>query len=419
MDFEVSSISTIEGKVGKKNKDGTQKDEDGEGYKRQKNAEDSEGDYIDENGKRRAKRRSKNDLDGRDYKCSYCPKTYLSYPALYTHMKTKHSNGSDSQQLLLNSGRGRGRPKKNAGRVTTIAPDSEEYFKTLDKGGGPTDPLYYLESVIKEFFSSNSSANKAKFISKTEIKENIVKKESEEAKAEENKENIEVKEEVKTVVKTEDVNMTTEEQQKMSNDQTLNQPQVDNPEQKEDKEESKTEFQFLQKNFKQFDFRVYEDYKEYPLYKILNKTKLFEDGQSKGMKEVKEEPIIAAKLDSQEPKIQTDEEMKNIRGSIVEKKEIKIEENQPAEVNKEKVDQIEDEVKNSIKSEPKAENKSQSGSILRELEENNSVKDESNDKIIEKENEVKEEEGTYGKKRFDQVLEDYESLTFDERRQLS
>lgn len=99
--------------------------------------------YIDENGKRRrAKRRSKNDLDGRDYKCSFCAKTYLSYPALYTHMKNKHSKGEDAQQLLLNSGRGRGRPKKNAGRVTTIDPESDDYFKTLDKGGGPTDPLF-------------------------------------------------------------------------------------------------------------------------------------------------------------------------------------------------------------------------------------------------------------------------------------
>lgn len=33
------------------------------------------------------KRRSKNDNAGRDFKCKYCDKTYLSYPALYTHMK--------------------------------------------------------------------------------------------------------------------------------------------------------------------------------------------------------------------------------------------------------------------------------------------------------------------------------------------
>jgi hypothetical protein len=35
----------------------------------------------------KSKRRSKNDVDGRDFKCKYCDKTYLSYPALYTHMK--------------------------------------------------------------------------------------------------------------------------------------------------------------------------------------------------------------------------------------------------------------------------------------------------------------------------------------------
>lgn len=35
----------------------------------------------------RGRRRSKNDVDGRDHKCKYCDKTYLSYPALYTHTK--------------------------------------------------------------------------------------------------------------------------------------------------------------------------------------------------------------------------------------------------------------------------------------------------------------------------------------------
>jgi hypothetical protein len=60
------------------------------------------------------KRRSKNDNAGRDFKCKYCDKTYLSYPALYTHMKQKHSKGPDGE--LRNpptSGRGRGRPRKN------------------------------------------------------------------------------------------------------------------------------------------------------------------------------------------------------------------------------------------------------------------------------------------------------------------
>jgi hypothetical protein len=75
-------------------------------------------------------------------------------------MKTKHSTGPDGQQLLLNSGRGRGRPKKNAGRVTTINPESEDYFKTLDKGGGPTEVLVGFQdasdTIFKDYWDSEN-----------------------------------------------------------------------------------------------------------------------------------------------------------------------------------------------------------------------------------------------------------------------
>lgn len=67
-----------------------------------------------DSGKGKSKRRSKNDVDGRDHKCKFCDKTYLSYPALYTHMKQKHSKGPDGEQRNPpTSGRGRGRPRKN------------------------------------------------------------------------------------------------------------------------------------------------------------------------------------------------------------------------------------------------------------------------------------------------------------------
>ena len=49
---------------------------------------DSSGsDNGDDENRQAGKRRSKNDNAGRDFKCKYCDKTYLSYPALYTHMK--------------------------------------------------------------------------------------------------------------------------------------------------------------------------------------------------------------------------------------------------------------------------------------------------------------------------------------------
>ena len=38
---------------------------------------------------RTSSRRSRKDEEGRDYLCG-CGKRYLSYPALYTHIKTKH-----------------------------------------------------------------------------------------------------------------------------------------------------------------------------------------------------------------------------------------------------------------------------------------------------------------------------------------
>ena len=60
------------------------------------------------------KRRSKNESYGRDYVCG-CGKNYLSYPALYTHIKTKHDGkipeGTRANQVQNN--KGRGRPRKN------------------------------------------------------------------------------------------------------------------------------------------------------------------------------------------------------------------------------------------------------------------------------------------------------------------
>lgn len=53
-------------------------------------------------------RRSKNDTDGRNFKCSHCGKSYLSQPALTNHIKSKHKQ--DDPDFIK---RGRGRPRKN------------------------------------------------------------------------------------------------------------------------------------------------------------------------------------------------------------------------------------------------------------------------------------------------------------------
>ena len=64
---------------------------------------------------RKGKRRSKHQQVGRHYICG-CGKTYLSYPALYTHVKTKHHGvnpvGTNTPTFCNGKGRGRGRPRK-------------------------------------------------------------------------------------------------------------------------------------------------------------------------------------------------------------------------------------------------------------------------------------------------------------------
>lgn len=109
----------------------------------------------DDPDRKKQKRRSKNDVQGRDHKCNYCDKTYLSYPALYTHMKNKHAKGPDGQPLIsINSGRGRGRPKKNAlgVRFSHVDPTSDEFFKTNDKIGGPIEPTIGFKEVYTEIY---------------------------------------------------------------------------------------------------------------------------------------------------------------------------------------------------------------------------------------------------------------------------
>lgn len=63
-------------------------------------------------GTTQKKRRAKGDSGDRNYTCG-CGKSYLSYPALYTHIKTKHEGvtPAGTSQPNSNGKSGRGRPK--------------------------------------------------------------------------------------------------------------------------------------------------------------------------------------------------------------------------------------------------------------------------------------------------------------------
>ena len=97
---------------------------------------DSQNKKENEEESKKGHRRSKNDTEGRTYKCSQCGKSYLSYPALYTHCKTKHNTCNTS-------GRGRGRPKKENGEFNTerarYNPLEASYFLKENRKGTTTE----------------------------------------------------------------------------------------------------------------------------------------------------------------------------------------------------------------------------------------------------------------------------------------
>ncbi len=78
------------------------------------------------------KRATKKESDIRNYKCSLCDKSYLSYPALYTHCKQKHNTNN-------HSGRGRGRPKKEPTELSIeknkYDPLTSAYFQKEERTG--------------------------------------------------------------------------------------------------------------------------------------------------------------------------------------------------------------------------------------------------------------------------------------------
>jgi hypothetical protein len=72
----------------------------------------------EQGGSQRGKEGQKVKDDRRMYKCSRCGKSYLSYPALYTHTKIKHLQPGETPSIT--NGRMRGRPRKNMARESLI-----------------------------------------------------------------------------------------------------------------------------------------------------------------------------------------------------------------------------------------------------------------------------------------------------------
>eukprot|EP00826_Nyctotherus_ovalis_P003862 TRINITY_DN1079_c0_g1_i2.p1 TRINITY_DN1079_c0_g1~~TRINITY_DN1079_c0_g1_i2.p1 ORF type:complete len:316 (-),score=74.37 TRINITY_DN1079_c0_g1_i2:164-1111(-) len=87
------------------------------------------------------KRRSKHDVVGRDYKCDHCSKSYLSYPALYTHTKTKHV----SDPLPSRSAAGKSRKASETFRVSSFA----DCFDVPERRGVTLEPFRVLDRAVE------------------------------------------------------------------------------------------------------------------------------------------------------------------------------------------------------------------------------------------------------------------------------
>jgi hypothetical protein len=115
------------------------------------------------------KRAKKNESDIRNYKCSFCDKSYLSYPALYTHCKQKHNTNNHSE-------RGRGRPKKEQVESNVdkakYDPLTVNYFDREDrKGNTKVEDINECTKRAFEFLYGNETEQN----NKQKIKERNMK----------------------------------------------------------------------------------------------------------------------------------------------------------------------------------------------------------------------------------------------------
>ena len=83
-------------------------------------------------------RKTRKDKEGRKYICGACKLGYLSYPALYTHIKTKHNGETPEGTIRGESGKPkkRGRPKVVSSALSRGRPlkfTSESWRRTTSR----------------------------------------------------------------------------------------------------------------------------------------------------------------------------------------------------------------------------------------------------------------------------------------------
>jgi len=110
---------------------------------------------------RKIKERAKRDqIENRIYQCAKCYKSYLSYPALYTHTKLKHIHSGDISSIT--NGRMRGRPKKGK-CPEDVDPGTPMLFREDGRKGGPTAVIYGFEDAFNIDYGEGKNTKYTKF----------------------------------------------------------------------------------------------------------------------------------------------------------------------------------------------------------------------------------------------------------------
>ena len=97
-------------------------------------------------------RRSRKDELGRDYICG-CGKKYLSYPALYTHIKTKHNGNQPEGTQKTSSGLNKSRYKAKIDEKFQKEAESwvlREHLTVLDEVGADGMGITHPSSRIRK-----------------------------------------------------------------------------------------------------------------------------------------------------------------------------------------------------------------------------------------------------------------------------
>ena len=117
-----------------------------------KNSQKNDSNNINSEQKTKRRRRGKDEIIDRNYRCPDCDKCYLSGPALTTHRKTKHGYGTEGEK------RNRGRPKKDGqGDNMPITPLDKfnNFFK--DENRKPDDSINGIiitTEIIKKYMEN-------------------------------------------------------------------------------------------------------------------------------------------------------------------------------------------------------------------------------------------------------------------------